>query len=146
MLYIKETGTEVTLGGTVVTKAMLEDGWKPYEGNIPALDPTTQNLQLLDGVLVAVTRLSTEELIRIFKEAIQAKIDTAAQAKGYDNIVSACSYAGYENPFRAEGEAFGVWRANVWAYGYKQLALIQTGARAIPTVEEFLAELPTMEA
>lgn len=87
----------------------------------------------------------TSNLVSLFKSRIQALLDEKAQAKGYDSIVSACSYAGYENPFRAEGEAFGVWRANVWAYGYEQLALIQTGARAIPTVEEFLAELPTME-
>lgn len=87
-----------------------------------------------------------EQLVREYKDAIQSILDTKAQAKGYDNIVSACSYAGYDNPFRTEGEAFGVWRANVWKYGYEQLALIEAGSRETPTVEEFLAELPTMEA
>lgn len=91
-----------------------------------------------------VKNYQTSKLLPLFKSGIQALLDEKARAKGYDDMVSACSYAGYENPFRVEGESFGIWRANVWTYGYEQLALIQMGAREMPTLEDFLAELPTM--
>ena len=40
---------------------------------------------------------TTEQIIEGFKAAIQSTLDEAARANGYDDIVSACSYAGYEN-------------------------------------------------
>lgn len=61
--------------------------------------------------------------------AVQKHLDAAAFAKGYDNIVSACSYAGYENEFQAEGESFGVWRAAVWKYCYAELDKVIGGQR-----------------
>lgn len=85
-----------------------------------------------------------EQIIEGFKAAIQSTLDEAARAKGYDDIVSACSYAGYENVFQAEAIAFGVWRANVWAYGYQELAKVAEGTRPVPTVPEILAELPAL--
>lgn len=84
------------------------------------------------------------EVIQSFKDAIQMTLDDAARAKGYDDIVSACSYAGYENVFQAEAIAFGVWRANVWAYGYQELAKVTAGTRPVPTVPEIIAELPAL--
>lgn len=76
--------------------------------------------------------------------AIQNFLDLKAAQKGYDNIVSACSYAGYPNPFQAEAIAFGTWRANIWAYAYQELAKVEAGTRTIPTKDEFIAELPTL--
>lgn len=80
----------------------------------------------------------------MFTNTIQQMLDAKAQEKGYDNIVSACSYAGYDNPFRAEGEAYGVWRASCWQVGYALLAEVQTGTKPMPTVEEVLALMPTL--
>lgn len=129
-------------------------GYKPLKQVLPEYDKDTQHI-VLDRVeegdeeataFYTVAQNTQEQIVQSFKSRIQALLDEKAQAKGYDSIVSACSYAGYANPFRVEGEAFGVWRANVWAYGYEQLALIEAGSRETPTVEEFLAELPTMEA
>ena len=84
------------------------------------------------------------QIIEGFKAAIQSTLDEAARAKGYDDIVSACSYAGYENVFQAEAIAFGVWRANVWAYGYQELAKVTAGTRPVPTIAEILDELPAL--
>ena len=91
---------------------------------------------------VPIPAPTEEELISLYLTAIQSHLDTEARAKHYDNIVSACSYAGYENEFRAEGESFGVWRAKCWKYAYQELDRVKTGTRTIPTVEEFIAELP----
>lgn len=84
------------------------------------------------------------ETIQAFKDAIQQTLDDAAQAKNYDDIVSACSYAGYPNVFQAEAIAFGQWRANVWAYGYAELDKVIAGTRPVPTIAEILAELPAL--
>lgn len=84
------------------------------------------------------------QIIEGFKAAIQSTLDEAARAKGYDDIVSACSYAGYENVFQAEAIAFGVWRANVWAYGYQELDKVIAGTRPVPTIAEIIAELPAL--
>lgn len=85
-----------------------------------------------------------DEIIQSFKDAIQATLDDAARAKNYDDIVSACSYAGYPNVFQAEAIAFGQWRANVWAYGYSELDKVIAGTRPVPTIVEILAELPAL--
>jgi len=79
-----------------------------------------------------------------FTKAIQAHMDAKAKERGYDNIVSACSYAGYENTFRVEGEAYGIWRASCWHYAYAQLGLILSAERSMPTIEAFIAELPVL--
>ncbi len=85
-----------------------------------------------------------EQIIEVFKAAIQNTLDDAARAKNYDDIVSACSYAGYPNVFQAEAIAFGQWRATVWAYGYGELDKVIAGTRPVPTIAEILAELPSL--
>ena len=85
-----------------------------------------------------------EQIIEGFKAAIQSTLDEAARAKGYDDIVSACSYAGYPNVFQAEAITFGQWRANVWDYGHSELDKVIAGTRPVPTIAEILAELPSL--
>lgn len=88
---------------------------------------------------------SRAENIKIAKEvAVQAHLDAAAQARGYDNIVSACSYASTANPFQNEGIAYLNWRSAVWNHCYQVLADVQAGLRAIPTTAELIAELPVL--
>ena len=77
-----------------------------------------------------------------FESAIQSHLDAQAQSKGYDNITTACSYAAAPNPFQAEAVSFVSWRGNVWAYCYQELAKVQAGTRAMPTVEQIISELP----
>ena len=74
-------------------------------------------------------------------EAVQNMLDNAAKAKGYDSILSACSYAAYPNPFQAEGQEFVAWRGAVWAKCYEILGEVEAGTRPVPTVSELLAEL-----
>lgn len=77
---------------------------------------------------------------------VQAYMDDAVKARGYDGILSACSYinTGIER-FDSEGAACRMWRSAVWEKCYAILAEVQAGARAVPTVEELINELPKLE-
>lgn len=95
---------------------------------------------------VIYTKKSDEQILEVMKSkflaAVQGHLDTGAQAVGYDNIVSACSYAGAPNPFQVESQSFISWRGNVWAYCYQELAKVEAGTRPLPVLEDFLNELP----
>lgn len=79
-------------------------------------------------------------------KAVQAYMDAKVQERGYDGILSACSYVntGIER-FDSEGAACRMWRSAVWEKCYAILAEVQSGARAVPTVEELISELPKLE-
>ena len=77
--------------------------------------------------------------------AVQSHLDSRAAERGYSGILSATSYATSNHPrFGAEGRAYAAWRDAVWDYCYQELAAVQQGLRAIPTVEALIAELPAL--
>ena len=82
-----------------------------------------------------------EQTKQMLITAVQNMLDSAAKAKGYDSILSACSYAAYPNPFQAEGQEFVAWRGAVWAKCYEILGEVKAGTRPVPTVSELLAEI-----
>lgn len=86
-----------------------------------------------------------EQIQRDMTDAVQAYLDVTARSRGYDGILSACSYAAVDNPFQAEGIACLHWRSAVWAACYAILAEVEAGTRPVPTLAELLAELPQME-
>jgi len=82
------------------------------------------------------------ELTEAFKatalKAVQAHLDDTAKSKGYDDIISACSYAGAVNPFQAESVKFIEWRGAVWQHCYNLLDTDTTGL----TIIELINGLP----
>lgn len=99
---------------------------------------------LNDGGIVVPYSRDVSELIQLNVMAIQNELDRKAQEKGYDNIISACSYASGENLFQAEGLAFLKWRSDVWAKAYETLHLVQSGTIPLPTPEEAVAAMPAL--
>jgi hypothetical protein len=89
-----------------------------------------------------------EVVTSTFEQAIQDHLNAAAVNNGYDDIMTAVSYA--EEPavpkFQNDGKAFRAWRSLVWAYAYEQLAAVKAGEREQPTVEAFLQELPALDS
>lgn len=96
------------------------------------------------GGLVKKPEVVVIPTVREYTDAVQSHLDAAAQARNYDDIVSACSYAGAPNPFQAEGAAFVQWRGAVWASCYQIMAAVQEGQRTAPTIEGLIAELPAL--
>lgn len=91
---------------------------------------------------------ATEILLTLKSEAeaaIQTLLDSTARTRGYDSMLSLCTYASSSNPtFAAEAAAGMDWRDAVWTYAGTMLAAIQSGARTVPTLEAFLSELPAI--
>lgn len=90
--------------------------------------------------------LSEAQLINQFRTIIQKHLDDAAVRVGYDDIKTAVTYADEPSvpKFEVEGKALRAWRSLVWAYGYEQIAAVQSGVRALPTPEQLIAELPPL--
>jgi hypothetical protein len=77
---------------------------------------------------------------------VDAHLNAAAQAKGYDSILSAAIRAALPaSAFHDEGVAFGTWMDAVYARCYQIMAAVQAGETAEPTLEELLAMLPVLQ-
>nr|WP_265519761.1 hypothetical protein [Nitratireductor luteus] len=69
-----------------------------------------------------------------------------AQERRYYGIHTAIGYRGDPNPvYDAEATALFAWRSAVWAYATAELEKVQEGLRSVPTVRDFMAELPPFE-
>lgn len=92
------------------------------------------------------TVLKNQDIISVFKEKVQKIMDERARASGYDDIISATSYAGFPNKFQKEGIAFGQWRSKVWDWGYSLLAKYKDADPSkIPSLEVMFATMPLYE-
>jgi hypothetical protein len=86
-----------------------------------------------------------EEIQARLVAAVQGYLDKKAKERGYDGILSACSYASSTDAvFAAEGQACLAWRDEVWRKCYEVLDAVTAGERDVPTAEELLAELPAL--
>jgi hypothetical protein len=89
---------------------------------------------------------TTDEFIQMVKNATQDRLDTFAQTRNYDGILSACTYATSTVPkFQSEGQYCVNARDNTWASLYTIMEEVQTGTRPMPTsVEEVMSLLPVL--
>lgn len=101
-----------------------------------------------DGHPILVNRPAPtfEEAVKVLTRAIQAEMDRRAQERGYDDIVSACSYAAQDPgaPFQAEGRAFLDWRSQVWVQAYAVQEQVKAGLRSLPTPAQAVAAMPPL--
>lgn len=133
------------------------------ESATPTFDPITQSVSELpptevDGVWTqqwAVVDLDAETVtanqtkaaaatLASFDSALTSHLDKTAQARRYDNRITCALRAGYAGPFQTEGQAFAAWMDACNWQAYQILAGVQSGALTMPTVAEFIADLPAM--
>lgn len=94
------------------------------------------------AVIASIDKEKEKKIIDVFVGAVQSMLNATAMKKGYDSIRSAALRAGYPGPFHAEGVEYAVWMDECWAECYRLMAEVKAGTRAVPTVEELLAEMP----
>jgi len=89
---------------------------------------------------------SAEHILATLTGAVQAHLDAAAAAVGYDSIYTACTYADEPSVprFQAEGRALRAWRSEVWAACHAIMTKVQSGQRDVPTAAALIAELPAL--
>ena len=90
--------------------------------------------------------LPREQHIKRFADEAQARLDTFAKSRGYDGILSACTYATSQVPrFRAEGQRCVALRDQTWARLYEILAEAEAGTRPVPmSLAEIEGDLPML--
>ena len=80
-----------------------------------------------------------------FNQAIQTHLDKKAQELRYDNMMSARSYAGYDNEFQQEAVKLAKWASSCWLAAGKIENEVMAGNRLMPTVDVVIGELPLYE-
>lgn len=80
------------------------------------------------------------------QSSIQLRLDNFARTRGYDGILSACTYATSSvDRFKKEGQRCVDLRDQTWAAAYALMQDVQEGKRAVPTTEEeVMSALPTL--
>jgi hypothetical protein len=78
---------------------------------------------------------------------IQQRLDTFAQSRGYDGILSACTYATSQVPkYQQEGQYCVNIRDQTWYAAYQIMEAVVAGTRSLPSgYEEIESELPVLE-
>ena len=100
----------------------------------------------IDGVfsvpVIVTPQLTQEEIVLGYVLTVQKYLDDTAKTRGYDGIISLCSYKGSTDPiFDKEGTAGVVWRDAVWRKCYDIRDAIIAGIRTeLPT--DIISELP----
>lgn len=115
-----------------VTPIKIASNWT-RQWSVVALSPAEVNsakLALQDSIVAAT----------------QMRLDSFAQTRGYDGILSAATYATSSVPkFKAEGQYCVQQRDATWAKLYEIMAAVQSGARPMPSGYAAIeAELPVL--
>lgn len=79
-----------------------------------------------------------------YDKALTAHLDSTAQQRKYDNRITCALRAGYPGPFQAEGQAFATWMDSCNWQAYQVLSGVESGTLSMPTIEEFISDLPAM--
>lgn len=100
----------------------------------------------LDPVVVQANKTAKlEQLKTSIVSTVQSNLDAFAKEKGYDNILSACSYATSTNDaFKTEGLRAVLLRDSSWATLYSILADVETGKRIVTSFADIETDLPVL--
>ena len=104
----------------------------------PSLDHQYENGQWV------LPTLTNEQLLNNLIDGVQNFLDSKAREKQYDDIKSAALRAAYPGPFQQEGIAYASWMDQCWYHCYQVKAEVENNTRSVPTLEELIAEFPTL--
>lgn len=125
-------------------------GWIPFTADPDDVEEVGRAIydQVVEmGEIADCDPASPEEMQSAIVAEVQQRLDTFAQTKGYDSILSAATYANSAIPqFASEGQQAAALRDATWTRLYEMLAEVQAGTRAVPSgIAEIEAELPALQ-
>lgn len=92
------------------------------------------------------TEAESKALKDAYTTAMENFMDAQANTKGYTSRYTASLRVNSTvAKFKAEGQAYMDWMDTCYNLGYTVLAEVVNGIRPMPTIEEFLAELPKLD-
>lgn len=144
---------EIALNATEKTETYAEGeppwhGWEADGAHFAelktAIDP--DDVRMNPEKYLNYITLSQRDAIRnTYIDAIQKWMDKEAASHGYDNILSAASYAGDADPkYAAEGEACKAWRSKVWRKALDYSEAVMRGDAALVSVQAFIDSMPRL--
>lgn len=89
---------------------------------------------------------TTQDIVSQYTEVAQRRLDEFARTRNYTNILAAVTYASSSvQKFKSEAKCAIEARDATWGKCYEILSEVESGDRDIPTIDEFLAELPVLQ-
>lgn len=159
---LKSDNKDVSFPLAVTDKLLAEFGvYQLTQAPKPAYDPIAQTCSegtpaLIDGAWTqqwVITDLDAETVAKnqaayaanlraSVVEQTQERLDNFARTRGYDGILSACTYATSTVPkFQREGQYCVTARDATWASLYQILAEVEAGTRPMPAGFEAIEPL-----
>ena len=140
--------------GEIMNKALIKYFVKLIKEKVKTIEDAPEKYR--DEIIQALNNDPTgpddpreptmQDLIDSYTNKIQSRLDNFARTRGYDGILSACSYAPSTDPeFRKEGEYCLQMRDITFRTGYSIIGAVMMGMRDIPTWDEIESELPVLE-
>jgi len=127
-----------------IIATLTRKGWT-VRSEPPAYDPQTHSCAW-DGAQWVVTPIPLDQIQAQVGAAIQAMIDGVCTngVPYFRDIFSARGYVGDPNPaYHARAVALRDWSSSVWTALDEIQADVMAGNRALPTISELMAELPS---
>lgn len=120
------------------------------EGHVARFDPEGQVWTVVPlfsaGEVLPFPLTSVAQALESLSQGVQAHLDGQAQSLGYDDILTAISYADEDAvpAFQAEGRALRAWRSQVWASYYELTQGLDEvqDVLHLPELEALVAQLP----
>lgn len=146
---------EGSMGVNSPDSTYQEHGHYPLIDTAPMYNEATEMTSyelVIDEALKVVNKVYTvfpiptdvllAQKTKLVSDAVENMLNDSAKTRGYDSIISECSYATSTGTFGAEAQVTVDWRDAVWTYVYQVQADVNSGARIEPTLSELMLELP----
>lgn len=137
----------LVFNGNIVQISSTDFTVSPEMVWVDSPDNATVETHYFDGSGVVpkpVVAPTIDEVIDSYTSALDNHIDATAQLDKWDNRITCVLRAGYPNPWQANGIAFGEWMDTCYTLAYQIMYDIQAQNRTMPSISDFLAEMPTM--
>ena len=139
--------------GTLEGESFIASDTGKSSPPLPGFDPTVAEEWPSESELMAhFTALGNAEIAsalagvqQVYDDATEALLNQRAHSWGYKNMSRATTYAASANPqWAAEAAALVAHRDAVWIAAYAILQDVLNNVRPVPTLSDYLAELPTL--